>query len=83
MNCVLLLIRVDCLVHHAADNIFYISEPIDEDFVPLAPKPGAHLVLPFIPPKFPSLKVRLTSTHTLSTLFRIILHNAVKLILCS
>jgi len=28
----------------------------DDDFVPLAPKPGAHMVLPFIPPKFPSLK---------------------------
>lgn len=32
------------------------SENGDEDFVPLAPKPGAHMVLPFIPPKFPSLK---------------------------
>lgn len=28
----------------------------EDDFVPLAPKPGAHMVLPFIPPKFPSLK---------------------------
>ena len=28
----------------------------DDDFIPLAPKPGAHMVLPFIPPKFPSLK---------------------------
>jgi len=27
----------------------------DDDFVPLAPKPGAHMVLPFIPPKFSSL----------------------------
>ena len=32
------------------------SENGDEDFVPLAPKPGAHMVLPFIPPKFPSVK---------------------------
>ena len=32
------------------------SENCDEDFVPLGPKPGAHMVLPFIPPKFPSLK---------------------------
>ena len=32
------------------------SENGDDDFVPLAPKPGAHMVLPFIPPKFPSLK---------------------------
>ena len=32
------------------------SEGDEADFVPLAPKAGAHMVLPFIPPKFPSLK---------------------------
>ena len=32
------------------------SEADADDFVPLAPKPGAHMVLPFIPPKFPSVK---------------------------
>jgi len=33
------------------------SDEVDneDDFVPLAPKPGAHMVLPFIPPKFSSL----------------------------
>jgi len=28
----------------------------EEEFTPLQPKPGAHMVLPFIPPKFPTMK---------------------------
>ena len=28
----------------------------EEEFSPLTPKPGAHMVLPFIPPQFPTIK---------------------------